>query len=552
MRTTVYLLLFLAVLCLPGCQGGSSSHDSTTGSDPGNDNTGGDSGYDPGTIDYAALEDLILKDDPAYAYEVGSVAYYVDASNGSDTNDGSENSPFATVLYALNQAQGGEVIYVAGGDYGDLSFGAIYSSNSNKAVPIPEVFTDWVTLKAMDGQQPTLDHVKLGTSTDEGGWLSIPFDRIYNSNLRLRIDGFRITDTVTITGSRYVEIRNCKISKKGDFSAMTNAEKHKYMDETGISVRNGQYVKLLYNEITSTGRGISGMTTDFVVKGNHIHHITHDGIQVHGGTNWLIENNIIHDLDDGVSDTDAFATEYNQHVDGMQLYLIASSHPEIYANKLENFTFRGNLIYHVEAMDIMLNDDSVKDSGYYNVVWENNIFGPSNGYLFIMGAVIERGHVFRHNTILYTPNDQWTSQWGRVLGANFGSPDSTSYYVQTWWTASNHTDYYFYNNILVKSQISPWFSMDSHRLAYNNIYYTGNSDLILDDDAGFTVSDLPYAPIETNVLDAIESGIVPGALVTDSPAIDAGDMVIPGLIPYNRDFLGQKRDEFPDVGAIEE
>ncbi len=125
-----------------------------------------------------------------------------------------------------------------------------------------------------------------------------------------------------------------------------------------------------------------------------------------------------------------------------------------------------------------------------------------------------------------------------------GSPDSTSYYVQTWWTASNHTDYYFYNNILVKSQISPWFSLDSHRLAYNNIYYTGNSDLTLADDAGFTVSDLPYAPIETNVLDAIESGIVPGSLVSDSRAIDAGDIAIPGLTPYNRDFLGQKRDEF--------
>ena len=129
MKTTAYLFLVLAIFSLSGCQSGSSSHAD-----------GSENNSSP--IDYSALEDLILKDDPAYAYEVGSVAYYVDANNGSDTNDGSENSPFATVLHALNQAQGGEVIYVANGNYGDLSFGATYYEGSKKVTPIEEVFTD--------------------------------------------------------------------------------------------------------------------------------------------------------------------------------------------------------------------------------------------------------------------------------------------------------------------------------------------------------------------------------------------------------------------------
>ena len=536
----LYSICLLSFLILSACEisssGSSSSNTTTTSSTTSTD-----------TETYAALTKLILTDDPDYDYEVGSTAYYVDASSGSDDNDGSEDAPFATISYALAQASGGEVIYVADGDYGDLQFGATFY-DSGKSTPIDEVFTDWVTLKAMDGQSPTLGNLELGTLHDDGGWYTIDFDQVGNSDLRLRVDGFTITDDVSISGSRYVDIRNCTISQSGDFATMTEDEKSDFMSEPGIGVYNGEYISLLYNEITSTGMGIWAMTTDFVIKGNHIHNNTHDGIQILGGSNWLIENNIIHDLDDGTADGEG--TDYNMHVDGVQMYIASSAAK--YAHRMDNLTFRGNLIYHVESMDVMINSTSIDGGGYSNFIWENNIFGPSGGYLFIHGAEIEDSDIFRHNTVLYTPNDQWTSDWGREFGSGFGTPDSDDYYIQTWWTSDKHSGYVYYNNILVNSIMSsPWTTIeDNGNYAYNNIYYTDDTDSTLDDDAGYKVSTLPYDAIDTDVLDVVENGNIPGYPYSGSVVIDNG--YIPSDIDsYSKDFAGNTRDDSPDIGALE-
>ncbi|MDW6005428.1 right-handed parallel beta-helix repeat-containing protein [Vibrio mangrovi] len=504
---------------------------------------------------YDVMESLLIdKQDPAYDYTLGDKAYYVSAETGSDSNDGSENAPFATILYALSQATGGEVIYVMNGDYGDLKFGANYFENSSKSTPIDEVFTDWVTLKAMPGQHPVLGNVTLGTTHDAGGWYRIDFAQKGNSDLRLRIDGFKITDNVIIRGSRYVDIRNNQISQKGDFASMSLEEKSDYMANAGVHIFNGRYVKVLYNEILNTGVGIWAMTNDLVVKGNHLHHLTHDGLQFHGGSNWLIENNIVHDLDDGMFDGDDETKGVNMHVDGIQVYVINVGGTS-YAKRLDNVTIRGNLFYHVESMDFMISGPPqwIKDlgGGYGNFFIENNIFAPSNGSLIILGAGFD-GLVFRHNTVLYTPNDQWQSVWGRNFGQTFNNPAADDYYIQTWWHAilDHQPDYYFNNNIVVNTG-AVWTSGGDNINANMNIYYSpNNSEKVLDEGRGYTTAIPPYVTIDGKLQDYLDAGHIPGALEVGSLAVDNG-YTENALPPLETDFMGNPRDQAPDIGAIE-
>lgn len=496
---------------------------------------GGKSGAEPGSgTSY---------EPDSYDYTIEGAVYYVDSENGSDENAGTKDAPFATILHALSVVKGGDGIYVNGGEYGDLSFGANFSeTKENYSTPIEEVFDDWVTVKAVEGTSPELDRVRLGTWHDDGGWFTIDFSQLGNSDLRLRLDGFTVNNGVMIYGSRHVDVRNCLIKLDGTFSELSDEEKTEFMATPGVGVYNGRYVTVLNNEITNTGLGVSGMTTDFVIKDNHIHHCFHDGIQIHGGTNWLIEGNTVHDLDDGVGDDDG--ASYNMHVDGIHMYMINSA--EKWAHGSYNFTIRGNFIYHTEAMGVMINSTSIEGGGYENFVWENNIFGPSDGTLFIMGAVFENGNVFRHNTILYTPNDQWTSHLGRTFGEDFGDPRSSNYYVQTW-SAEGKENHEFYNNIL--TSVTSFTQGDG--FVEMNIYYTENSDAELENNGGFQTSTLPYEPIDGGIQDVIDAGNVPGVLTENSIAVDSGASSDSTAYELTVDFLQNARDDKPDVGAIE-
>jgi hypothetical protein len=474
-------------------------------------------------------------------YESSGTTYFVDPSSGSDQNSGSKSSPFASLSYALSQMHGGELLLLEDGEYGDLKFGATYYEGNNKCTPIDEVFPEWVTIKAVNLHQAKLGMVTLGTKTNDGGWFSIPFAQNGNSNLRLRIDGVQ-AEAITVLGSRYADIRNCLITQSKDFSSLNNDEKADFMATAGVRASCTRYVTVYNNEITNTGLGVTGMANDLVIKNNHIHHNMQDGIQIHGGTNWLIEGNVIHDLDDGIGDIDGQpALPYGKHVDCIHMYMINAS--ETYAHDTKNVTVRGNLFYHTESMDVMINENTA--GGYYaNFVWENNIFAPSNGNLFVMGAEFEGNNIFRNNTVVYTPNDQWTSHLGRSFGTGFDDPRSPHYYVQTWDVGAKRPGAQFYNNSMTSATI---FNQGKG-VVYKNIYYNGRSDRTLENEAGYNVADLPYEEITGDIQDYIDRGKIPGTLKAGSIAIGEGYMGEPAL---EVDFKGDARVGKPDIGALE-
>jgi len=456
----------------------------------------------------------------AQEYEITGQRYFVDAIHGSDENPGTSLEPFQSLEYALSQVNAGDALLLRDGNYGDLVFGAEHNA------PIPEVFTDWVTIKADSGHTPELGNVDLGI-WNRNGYL-LEFSEVGNSDLYLRLDGLRIQNQLSVKGSRHVDIRNCEISTDTTLEGLTASG-------ACVEMLNGQNNSLLNNEIYHCGVGVVVMTTDFVMKGNDIHHTSHDAIKLYGGENILIEGNVVHHVDDGLTDDDPDPDNRNNHADGLHMHTIIHkngySNPR-WAGGADNVVIRGNIFYHIEAMAVMINQNDW-DGSWGSFIWENNIFGPTGGRLFIQGSSFE-SFVFRHNTVLYAPNDIWTSMYGRTMEPQgLKDPNSATYHLQVWKNPAGHE---YYNNILCEASAS---LTQDQGVVQNNIFISSAQaeDLVL-----------PYVEIPGNIQDFIDDGGVLGELAAESPAVDGG---VDSLEVFETDIYGTFRDSVPDIGAVE-
>lgn len=456
-----------------------------------------------------------------------AATFYADASNGKDTDPGTLALPVKTLAKGMGLVKGGDTLLLQSGSYGDFSFG--YTGTDPKANwawrPIAEVFSRWVTIAAAPGAKPHLAKVVLGTLNHDTGW-AISFAQKGNSDLRLRMEHLQIDDGVRIEGSRHVEIRHNVIRLTGDTITI--------MPRAGISVFNGQFVTLDSNEITHSGIGIQGMTRDFVVRGNEIHHNSHDGISILGGENWLVEGNRIHDLDDGANDDEqkSGAKPWNMHVDGIHMYMVNSGAAK-YAIGSRNFTFRNNVFYHLEAMGVMINANTAGGE-YRDFTWENNIWGPVGGTAFHLGADFQGNFLFRNNTFFAAPTDTWTSIFGRVMNEH-------SYNLALWAKPAGSTAVYeFYNNIFAQQVTIP-----AYDYVAKNIHLTGK-DAAMDREQ-IQTKDPPYLAIAGSIDEYLASGKRLGTLRPGSPAIDSGN----ARSPLQDDAYGTARTGRIDIGAVE-
>jgi len=455
--------------------------------------------------------------------------YYLDANNGSDTDgDGSEAKPYQTVAKLWPKLAAGDVVVMASGNYPKIVAGRTWDAHGDvgwNATPV-DVFPDWVTFRAGSGQEPHVAAIDIGTWNETPAH-AMPWTMKGNGDAYLRFEGLFVDDGVSIIGSRHVEVRDCKIQRLGDLVGQDMP-----YQKTGVVVTNGRYITIEGCEITHVALGAQIMTTDFVFRNNEIHHNTHDGMQIYGGDNLLIEGNKIHDLDDGLADPlpGEPAISWNMHVDGIHIYI--NNYAEKMATDLNGLTFRGNTLYHLEAMGIMVNGVTPPDTNYRDWLFENNVFGPTGGIMLHLGGHVV-GFVFRHNTIVSTTETSWTSIYR-------GNP-CTDYGVAYW----GGTNEQIYNNLFVDGRVKP--DQREERFAYvaHNLYVTappaGNGPLA---DGEAVLAALPYA-----------SGDWTAQLLPGSQAIDAGTRLGANQLPLpnqlNVDINGNPRDNRPDIGAYE-
>ena len=197
---------------------------------------------------------------------------------------------------------------------------------------------------------------------------------------------------------------------------------------------------------------------------------------------------------------------------------------------------RGNLFYHAEAMDIMVNQNDW-DGTWGDFTFENNLFGPSGGMLVILGSSFT-GITVRHNTVLFALNDVWTSIFGRTMASSgLADPSSQSYLFQIW---GNGPEAQVYNNIFAGAGSS---TSPSNRIKQDKGVVTNN--IFIPDD----IDHLPYTAIPGNIQDFIDGGGVLGQLVTGSAAQNAGTTAY--TYPANDVYDNPRSDGAPDIGAVE-
>jgi chitodextrinase len=207
----------------------------------------------------------------------------------------------------------------------------------------------------------------------------------------------------------------------------------------------------------------------------------------------------------------------------MQLY------PENHTNPLpidlnNNIYLRGNRMFHHETMILMAQGNASR-----NWVLENNVFGPSGGFMIHYKLPI-KGFIFRHNTVCYVPGDSFQGLY-RTL-----SMTSYALGLPTYYESSNVQ---IYNNIIAGPMGSSEFNLAKYytEVFEKNLYYQRTN----------TTADIGNSPIVENFHPLKNPAAFDGRLVPQSAAIKAGSTHDPVAF----DMYGVPRGAAPTIGAVE-
>ncbi len=182
----------------------------------------------------------------------------------------------AELNQALSQAQGGETILLAAGDYGTLNLkNALYASN--------------VTIKSADPSAMASFSEVYVNQTSNVTFDTIEFDYTYSSGQRESASKFRIDNSTNIN------IVNSVFD--GDFASGTGTSADGTGFGKGLVVEGSANVTIANSEFHSWWKALNvGTSSDVDLIGNNIHTIRSDGINLGRVDGVLIENNYIHDF----------------------------------------------------------------------------------------------------------------------------------------------------------------------------------------------------------------------------------------------------------------
>ena len=428
-----------------------------------------------------------------------ATTHHVDAVNGNDDiGDGTAGNSYQTLSRVRPLLLGGDTVILYNGNYGTIVEG---EGPSN-------VFDNWVTYKAADEATSEIESIRFGANGAQ--YYGQNYTGTYD--VYMRFVGIHILDGVRMYGPRHVAFEDCLIERIGPWTGSGGN-----IEKTAVGMRGGKDITVKDCEITRTGTGITAWGHDVKLLNNNIHDITHDGIRCTGLWDSLVEGNIIHGLDDGVNDADGF--NWNRHCDGIHIFIAGSPNPDVLMPN-HNVTFRGNIIYDIEAQGVQFNNyyafPEVRNN---NITFENNIFGPTCANVFNNADPCD-GLIFRHNSFIYFPDGrEYVSQFRTIRCDNHNLRISGS-----------STNVQVYNNILVSSSGGlDWNLIQS--LAPGAAY------------GQFTIID---TDLQFENPDAFD-----GKLLATSPAINAGTRIFAPTPIYEFDREGTPRDNRPDMGAYE-
>jgi hypothetical protein len=326
---------------------------------------------------------------------VFSQNYYVSANNGSDSNNGSETTPFQTINRAISFVNPGGTIFVMNGTYQNNGYGTVDTAtntnmNNNHVVTINKSGSEgaYITLKNYPGHSPLIQF-------DGRGGIVISNNMNY-----IIIEGFEVVGPgASITYAEAYANREYKVLAASDPNDDIN-----------------------YNHTYFSGKGIWGG------YGAH-HHI-------------IIRNNIVHDTaGSGIrfNDSDHITIEYNEVYNATWWTSSASSAvvfaETIASSEADNGTdvkmvIRGNLVYNnwnrIPFYVTQLPDNSGNTNPNYGTATYNNILDGQGLYVTRSDDNYYGTFLFENNVCVN--NGKNGINFDNSLGASAIIQNNTLYY----------------------------------------------------------------------------------------------------------------------------
>lgn len=283
------------------------------------------------------------------------------------------------LMEALQEAAGGETIYMKGGHYGDLTL--IDDSRMDLD------FSSTVTLTAADPfDPPTVGGLDLRGATN------LSFDNV--SFLYEFEEGDQVwTRPFQVTNSDGITFESCTF--EGDVAEGLSEADNGYPSGFGLQVRDCEGFTLSNSDISDFYKGVViARSDDVTVINNDVHGLRMDGLCFSQVKDILIEDNHIHDFDRSLNSTD--------HSDMIQFWTANGTAPS------ENITIRGNMLdlgAGEFTQSIFMRNDMV-DKGlagtemyYQNVVIEDNVIVNAHAHGITLGE--SNGVVIANNSVLH-------------------------------------------------------------------------------------------------------------------------------------------------------
>ena len=326
---------------------------------------------------------------------VFSQNYYVSANNGSDSNNGSETTPFQTINRAISFVNPGGTIFVMNGTYQNNGYGTVDTAtntnmNNNHVVTINKSGSEgaYITLKNYPGHSPLIQF-------DGRGGIVISNNMNY-----IIIEGFEVVGPgASITYAEAYANREYKVLAASDPNDDIN-----------------------YNHTFFSGKGIWGG------YGAH-HHI-------------IIRNNIVHDTaGSGIrfNDSDHITIEYNE-VYNTTWWTSSASSAVVFAETIASseadngtdvkMVIRGNLVYNnwnrIPFYVTQLPDNSGNTNPNYGTATYNNILDGQGLYITRSDDNYYGTFLFENNVCVN--NGKNGINFDNSLGASAIIQNNTLYY----------------------------------------------------------------------------------------------------------------------------
>lgn len=346
-------------------------------------------------------------------------SYYV-ATNGSDSNPGTESQPFATLSKAVSQVEAGDTVYVRGGKYSLQNGVWIGKSGTSSA---------HIVFQSYPGETAILDGKNMPDNNDV---LTLGGEYIDIKNFEAR-NATRIG--INIWGGKHIQILNNIVhDSKGAGILMSYTDSSKITDilvdgntvynnclnnsdrtksegwPSGIAADGDGDIRITNNTVYNNyGEGIGSWASDGLISGNRVYDNYSVEVYLTNTTNTTVEKNLIYTLNNSKF------YRFNQPASGIQLAnegttnkldknriinnIVIGGREGLsyysiygYGGGLKNTIIANNTFYKATRPLVLIE----QDAGHKNTVIANNIFYQT-GDIAMTDVETTSGLSFRNN-----------------------------------------------------------------------------------------------------------------------------------------------------------